>query len=155
MGAAAPTQVIFVAKIMPAPKVLKDSEKEPAPKGNYLSEKLRKKGYRDYRIRYSVDAGELQLMPAPDLASYHGRVQLVAVLYDDQGQQVNSGTVDVPLDLDTATYQQVEHSGFGIDMTLAVPAKGNYFLRLGVRDVETDRVGALEVPVDSIKAVAN
>ncbi|MEO6910417.1 MAG: VWA domain-containing protein [Edaphobacter sp.] len=151
MGAVAPTQVVFAANIAPAAQVMKDSGKEPAAQGNYLSEKLRKKGYRNYKVRYSIAADGLQLMPAPDLSSYHGRVQLVAVLYDNQGQRVNSGTVEVPLDLDKASYAQLERTGLGLGMTIAIPAKGNYFLRLGVRDVETDRVGALEVPVDRIK----
>jgi hypothetical protein len=31
-----------------------------------------------------------------------------------------------------------------------VPAKGSYFLRLGVYDTASDRVGALEIPVDRI-----
>ena len=29
--------------------------------------------------------------------------------------------------------------------------KGNFFLRLGVHDMEGDQVGALEIPVDQIR----
>jgi hypothetical protein len=36
------------------------------------------------------------------------------------------------------------------DLVIQVPVKGSYFLRLGVRDIATDRVGALEIPVDRI-----
>ena len=36
------------------------------------------------------------------------------------------------------------------NLVIQVPVKGNYFLRLGVRDTATDRVGALEIPVDRI-----
>lgn len=151
MGAVTPTQVIFDAKVVPVVKVTKDSDGGPAPKGNYLSEKLRKKGYRDYKINYSIAARGLQLMPTPDLITYHGRVQLIAILYDDQGQQVNSEMMVVPLDLDRPSYSQLEQAGLGVGMTIAVPAKGDYFLRLGVRDMETDQVGALEIPVDRIK----
>jgi hypothetical protein len=35
--------------------------------------------------------------------------------------------------------------------TIAVPAKGNYFLHLGVRDVDGDHIGALEIAVDQVK----
>jgi VWFA-related protein len=151
MGAVQPTQVVFFANITPEPKVVKDSGKEPAAKGNYLSEKLRKQGYRNYAIRFSINAGDLQLMPTPDLTSYHGRVQLVAVVYNNQGEKVSSDMGEVPLDLDRASYAQIERKGLGTGMNIAVPAKGSYFLRLGVRDVETGRVGALEIPVDRIK----
>jgi hypothetical protein len=30
--------------------------------------------------------------------------------------------------------------------------KGNYFLRVGVHDVASDRIGALEIPVDEVHA---
>ena len=36
------------------------------------------------------------------------------------------------------------------DLVIQVPAKGSYFLRLGVHDTATDRVGALEIPIDRI-----
>jgi hypothetical protein len=35
---------------------------------------------------------------------------------------------------------------------IAVPVKGNYFLRVGVHDLESDRIGALEIPVDQVRA---
>jgi len=34
---------------------------------------------------------------------------------------------------------------------IAIPAKGVYFLRLGVGDAADDLVGAMEIPVDRIK----
>ncbi|HZY64040.1 MAG TPA: VWA domain-containing protein [Edaphobacter sp.] len=152
MGAVAPTQIGFAAKITPAETVTKDAANAPAGKGNYLSEKLRKKGYRNYAIRYAINANDLQLMPTPDLTAYHGRIQLVAVLYDSQGQRMNSDMGELPLDIDKATYEQVERSGLVTGMTIAVPVKGDYFLRLGVRDMQTGRIGALEVPMDRVKA---
>ena len=36
------------------------------------------------------------------------------------------------------------------DLVIQVPVKGSYFLRLGVHDTATDRVGALEIPIDRI-----
>jgi hypothetical protein len=32
-----------------------------------------------------------------------------------------------------------------------VPAKGDYFLRIAVHDLTSDRVGAIEIPTSSIK----
>ena len=150
MGAVAPMQVVFEAKVVPTMKVVKDGGKQAAEAGNYLSEALRKKGYRDYTIHFGLRAEDLQLMPAPDLSYYQGHMELVAVLYDDQGQRVNSKMADVPLLLDKGTYEQMERSGVGAALTIQVPVKGSYFLRMGVRDVETDRVGALEIPVDRV-----
>ena len=36
------------------------------------------------------------------------------------------------------------------DLATQIPAKGNYFLRLGVRDIATDKVGAIEIPIERI-----
>lgn len=151
MGAVTATQIVFAAKVTPSEQVTKDTANAPAAKGNYLNEKLRRKGYRNYAIRFSIDANDLQLMPTPDLTSYHGRIQLVAVLYDSQGQKMNSDMGELPLDIDKASYDQIERSGLATGMTIAVPAKGDYFLRLGVRDMKTGRIGAVEIPMDRVK----
>ena len=36
-------------------------------------------------------------------------------------------------------------------MTIAVPAKGNFFFRLGIHDTIGDKAGAMEVPVDNVQ----
>jgi hypothetical protein len=150
LGAGAPKDVIFLAGVTPAAEVSKANGDEPLAKDNYLDKRYRKSEYRDYRIHYSVNTQTLQLMPTPDL-SYHGHLEFVAVVYDDLGQVVNSKSMQVPIDLDEASYRQMTRSGLGIDETIAIPVKGNYFLRIGVHDVPSDKVGALEVPVDQIK----
>jgi hypothetical protein len=33
---------------------------------------------------------------------------------------------------------------------ISVPAKGNYFLRIGVEDVFSGKVGAIEIPTDAV-----
>jgi len=146
-----PTQIVFAAKVTPSEQVTKDTANAPAAKGNYLNEKLRRKGYRNYAIRFSIDASDLQLMPTPDLTSYHGRIQLVAVLYDSQGQKMNSDMGELPVDIDKTTYYQIERTGLATGMAIAIPAKGDYFLRLGVRDMKTGRIGAVEIPMDRVK----
>jgi hypothetical protein len=136
---------------MPAAEVSRARKDEPLAKDNYLEAKYRKSAYRDYQIHYSVNARALQLMPAQD-QSYHGEVEFVVVIYDDMGQVVNSKRTTVPLVFDNATYQRIIGRGrIGIDQTIAIPAKGNYFLRMGVHYIAGNKVGALEVPVDEIQ----
>jgi hypothetical protein len=92
----------------------------------------------------------MQLMPTPDL-NYHGHLKLVSVVYDDMGQVVNSKSSQVPIDVDSTEYQQMLRGGLGVDQSIAIPVKGNFFLRMGVYDVSGNKLGALEVPVDQIK----
>jgi VWFA-related protein len=151
MGASAPKDMVFLADVTPAQEVSKAKGDEPLAKGNYLEKKYRKEAYREYQIHYSVNARAMRLTPTPDL-SYHGHLEVVAVVYDDLGQVANSKITQAQIDVDDATYQQIMRSGrLGIDQTIAIPVKGSYFLRIGVHDVPSNKVGALEVPVDQIK----
>jgi VWFA-related protein len=150
MGAAAPKDILFLANVAPAAEVLKAKGDEPLAKDNYLDKKYRKSEYREYRIHYSVNAQTLQLMPTPEL-NYHGHLEVVAVVYDDMGQVVNSKSSQVPIDVDSTEYQQMLRGGLGVDQSIAIPVKGNFFLRMGVYDVSGNKLGALEVPVDQIK----
>jgi len=150
MGAVAPKDIIFFANVTPASEVSKMKGDAPLPQGNYLDKKYRKSEYRDYNIHYTVNAQMLRLMPTPDL-NYHGRVELVLVAYDDMGLVVNSKSTQVAIDVDNASYNQMMRGGLGIDQSIAIPVKGNYFLRMGVHDVPGNKLGVLEVPVDQIK----
>jgi VWFA-related protein len=151
MGAVAPKDIVFLADVTPAAEVSKAKGDEPLAKDNYLDKKYRKAEYREYQIHYSVNPRQMHLMPSPDL-SYHGHLEVVAVVYDDLGQVVNSKSTEAQIDVDEAAYQQILQRGrLGIDQTIAIPVKGNYFLRMGVDDVAGNKVGALEVPVDQIQ----
>jgi len=150
MGAKSPRDVLFLADITPAAEVSKAKGDEPLAKDNFLDKKFRKQPYRDYQVHFSVNPDTLRLTPAPDL-SYHGRVDFVVMVYDDLGQVVNSKVAHAPIDVDNSTYQQLMQGGLGVVESIAIPVKGNYFLRMGVHDISTDKTGALEVPVDQIK----
>ena len=150
MGAGDPKDVIFLVDVMPAADVSR-ANGDQLPKDNYLDKKYRKGAHRDYQIHYTVDARTMQLMPTPDL-NFHGHLEFVALVYDELGQVVNSKSSQVQIDMRDAEYQQLMRTGrLGFDQSIAIPAKGNYFLRMGVHDVPGNKVGALEVPVDQIQ----
>ena len=50
-----------------------------------------------------------------------------------------------------AVYQSMLKTGAIANNEIDVPATGNYFLRIAVHDLTTDRVGALEIPTTSIQ----
>ncbi len=55
------------------------------------------------------------------------------------------------LNLTADRYRELLVSGLQAKEEIAIPVKGNFFLRLGVHDKEGDQVGALEIPVDQIR----
>jgi hypothetical protein len=42
--------------------------------------------------------------------------------------------------------------GANAHQEIAIPATGNYFLRIAVHDLITDHIGALEIPTSSLTA---
>jgi VWFA-related protein len=150
MGGFAPKDIIFLAGVTPSDEVQKVKGDEPLPKDNYLTKDYRKDAFREYKIHYSVNAGMMQFSPTPDL-SFHARLEVVAVVYNDKGEQVNSKTSSSPIDVDKTSYAQILQHGLGTEQVIAIPVKGNYFLRVGVHDLNSDKVGVVEVPVDQIK----
>jgi len=152
MGAAPAQEILFYARVTPQPEVVKDKKDTVAPQGNYMDEKLRKKGYRNYTIHYSIDARPMHFMPSVD-GSYHNRLEYVAQVFDNQGARLNGVISKAGVDVDGPTYKRLLKSGLGAEQTIAMPAKGIFFLRLGVHDVNGNLMGTVEIPTEQITAV--
>ena len=150
MGTVEPTQVVFQASATPAATESKDPGNQPAATGNYLALKFRKQGYRNYTVHFRVRANELKLTQPNPESPYAGKLEFVAVVYDNQGQAVNGKRERASVSFDNLTDPGLQTASLTGDLVIQVPAKGSYFLRLGVRDTATDRVGALEIPIDRI-----
>jgi hypothetical protein len=149
-SAIAPFQILFRAHLVPQPEVQKLKRHAPVPKNNFLEPKWLHAQFRNYVVHYSVDTKDLAFT-SPSLGLYHTNVEFVAVVYDDFGEQVNSMVTTVPLDLGPDEYVRAMRGGIGLDQTIAVPTHGNYFLRLGLHDLTSGHIGALEIPVESIQ----
>ena len=152
MGAAPAQQVLFYATVKPEPEVVKDKKGEAAPKGNYMDETMRQKGYRNYTIHFLIDTRSMHFMPSAD-GSYHDRLEYVAQVYDNQGTRLNGVISRASVDVDGPTYARMMKSGMGADQTIAMPAKGIFFLRLGVHDVNGNLMGTLEIPTEQITSM--
>jgi VWFA-related protein len=150
LGAIAPTELIFAASLTPAAETQKIEKNTPLPPGNYLRPAFTSKPFRDYNILYATDTRTLGLTLTPG-GLRSGQLDFVAVVYNDQGDVVNSLITTVQVDLKPATYQHLIQTGMSMTQRIAIPLKGTYFLRLGIRDAAADRVGALEIPLDQVK----
>ncbi len=78
-------------------------------------------------------------------------MEFVAVVYSADGHEVNSLINTAAFDVNAAQYHKLMTSGVQVKLQVAVPVKGNFFMRLGVHDVASDQVGALEIPLDQVK----
>jgi hypothetical protein len=82
----------------------------------------------------------------------HGTVEFATVVYDQSGKRVNSLISTAVMNLSDAHYRRMLQDGVPVRQEIAVPVKGNYFLRVGVHDVASDHIGAIEIPVDEVRA---
>jgi hypothetical protein len=150
LGAVPPTELIFDVSVSPGTAVQKLEKNDPRPKDNYLRAEFAKKPYRNYRVILATPGRTIQFGQSAD-GLHHGQVECVLVVYSDKGDVVNSLITTSLLDLDPLNYKKVLNGFITTAQEIAVPVKGNYFLRVGVHDVAGNKVGATEIPVDEIK----
>jgi hypothetical protein len=124
---------------------------KPAP-GNKSSPKS-KPPYRLLTIAYAVNPGDITMPEGPD-STRQVDLDFVSLVYDREGQLFTQQSNQVNVFAKQAAIQQVLKEGVRYQQQIAVPAKGEYYLRTGVHDIIGDKVGVIEIPVASIATMA-
>ncbi len=154
LGAIPPTEVILTASLAMNDKVEKLEKDAPLPPGNFLVAEYKGKPFRTYTVQIKADARGLRLSKTAD-GIHHGKVEFVTVVFDQEGHQINAIASSAELNFKDATYRKMLATGLPIQQQIAVPVKGNFFLRIGVHDFGSDHIGAMEIPVDAVHAGVN
>jgi VWFA-related protein len=149
LGAIPPTEVIFTASLVVDDKVQKLDKNLPQPSDNYLEANHKDKPFRICTVKIHADARGFRMNREAD-GQRHGTVEFVTLVFDQFGNRVNSSLTTAVLTLSEDSYRKLLASGLPAQQQIAVPVKGNYFLRVGVHDVPSDHIGALEIPVDEV-----
>ena len=149
LGSVPAEEIIFTAHVTESGKVEQLSKDDTWPQDNYLAVDWKYQPFRKYTVEFAADGKSLQLMKGSD-GLRHGRVAFVSIVYDQMAQNVNSMLTTKDLDIDEDQYRELLEHGVTVRQEIAVPAKGNYFLRLGMHDTLNDRIGALEFAVDQV-----
>jgi VWFA-related protein len=152
LGTMSSAEVLFHVSVTPATSVIKLGKGEPPPPNSFLRNDFQTKPFREYQLLYVVDPNKISFTQSADGAR-HARVDFAAVVYNNQGEILNSIVTTEEFNMDESTYRKTLNSqrNVSFQQAIAVPEKGNYFLRLGVHDLVGDLVGALEIPVDSLQ----
>jgi VWFA-related protein len=145
-GGPDPTQILFEVKIVPA------AERENTlPKSNRPIGKQMKPPYRHYTVYYGPNLHDIAFEAAPD-GTYHASFEFVTMLYSPEGDLMNTSSNELNASLPAAKYKELMENGLRLSQEIDAPEKGEYFLRMGVHDIKTDRVGAIEVPLGAVRA---
>jgi VWFA-related protein len=148
-GALEPSEIVFHVNVASAA-----ATDATLPQGNKADPKVMKPPYRHLTLSYLVDLDGIQFDQAAD-GTYHGQFEFAVNVYDsNDGKLLNSVEMAAKPVLPAAAYQSMLKAGAKLRQEVDVPAKGDYILRVGVHDLTSDRLGAVEIPTSSIIAQA-
>jgi VWFA-related protein len=143
-GGPDPTEIIFSANVRPS-----TADVEPAlATGNQASGKV-SGPFRRYTVHFMIKPNQVAC-PATAEGELRCSLELRIFVYDNDGTLINRQGNGVTFDFQAAKLAELSDRYFGCVQQISVPVKGEYFLRIGVRDSSNDRVGALELPVAAV-----
>jgi hypothetical protein len=149
-GAPEPTQIVMKVRAVP---VGAKPEDEVAP-GNVPDPKLHGP-YQRFAIDYAADARHIQFVPNPD-GTFKLSLVFTLLIYDDQGKLYNTSVKVAGADNVTpAKKATMLKSGMQFHQEISVPVHGNFYIRAGIHDRVGDAMGAVEMDVNTVKAVAS
>lgn len=145
-GAPPPTQILFKALFIASEK----RNDKPAV-GNVASPRS-KPPYRLITIAYAANPGDISMPTRPD-GLRRVTLDFVALVYDRDGQLFTQQSNRVDVFAKPEAVQDFLKEGVRYQQQIAVPVKGEYYLRSGIHDLIGDKIGVIEVPSSSIAAL--
>jgi VWFA-related protein len=143
-GAPPSSQILFKVRLLPSDDPqLKGLQPQSDPAG-LMPEKLHGPVKR-YWIDYAADVHQVASSLGSD-GLHHLALEFVALAYDHDGQILNVANRTFKLNLQSAQYEQIMQTGLPLHQEIDIPT-GEVYLRLGVHDLTTDRVGSIEIPL--------
>lgn len=144
-GAPDPAEMVFVANVSPS---IADTEKELA-QGNQGNPKV-SGPYRRYTVTFVTNPKGLDCASASD-GTHHCVLEFLTFVYNADGTLINTQTNGMNSTFSPERFAAFQKSQlFGYRQQISVPVKGEYYLRIGLHDDTSGKVGALEVPVAAI-----
>ena len=134
-------QLLFDVQVEPSTEPAKPTD--PAVFGA-LDPKLKGKPLARYGFEYIFPARQIAFKDGAD-GTHNGAVEFDIAAYDSQGKLVNSLSQSIKLPLSEEQYRQLLKGPFRFFQQLDLPA-GQLFLRIGVLDQTSNKVGTLEIP---------
>jgi VWFA-related protein len=145
-GAPAPTEILFKVRVVPASSEAEDE----IVKGNRANLIKMKGPFRRYSIDFGAVPGNL-LYPADEKGNRQLSVEFVAVLYTPDGTLVNTVAESAHASLTPAGFAALQKSSISTHQEISVPARGDFYLRLAIRDLNSGRIGATEIPIAAVR----
>jgi VWFA-related protein len=141
LGMPQSTQIIYRTRIQAVPAgAAGSSATNDAAKGQQTT----------YGVDFLVDLDDLDLKLNSD-GNHEGKLNISLIVYDRYGKIVSRKDHLVGLSIKPDVYTVFQNTGVQLHAEIGAP-KGNLWLRTGVYDQASKKVGTLEVPLSAIKA---
>ena len=144
-GAPDPTELIFQADVRPSTD---GTDPSPAtsnqPGSNFAGP------FRNYAVTFTTKVNEADCEAGPNGVRQCALV-FVTYVYDADGTVVNKQTNGINVGIPGDKYAAAMTRNFVYRQEISVPVKGEYYLRMGMRDDNNGGVGALETPVAALE----
>jgi VWFA-related protein len=84
----------------------------------------------------------------------HCALEFWTFVYNAEGEKLISASDRFQTKLTPTAYAKLLSGGMAFHQEISVPVKGRYFLRTAIHDLNSDRVGTLEIPVSAVANLA-
>lgn len=143
-GGPDPTEITLVTSVRPS---VSAAEADVAP-GNKPGPKT-KGPYQRFTIQFGINTADLGCTATP-AGVRHCALTAMIFVYDADGALLNSTGGGIHTDVPADQYAGLLKSGIRFHQDISVPVKGEFFLRIGIHDETTNKVGAVELPVAAV-----
>lgn len=150
LGTPVPTEIFLKSAVFPA--TAGNPEETTAAPQNLLGPNVAGP-FQRYTVDTLINPADLALQHGDD-GKVHGSFDLAVLVYNVQGVMVNHIVKQLRIAATPQDVQQYQQQGVQYHQEISVPAKGEYYMRIVVVDNTTDRAGAVELPVNSVRALA-
>ncbi len=143
-GSPQPTQIVMVTDVRPSVPGTEPAAASGNQPANGISGPFRR-----YTATFVTTPGEMNCAASHD-GLHHCAMEFLTFVFDANGTRVNLQTSALSFDVPADRFAWLQTQSFSYSQQISVPVKGEYFLRMGMRDVTNDHVGAVELPVAEI-----
>jgi hypothetical protein len=148
-GAPVPTEIMM--KVGVVPMTTAGQTEDSLARGNTPIAKLQGP-YRRYSVNYAVNPSDVNFVRTPD-GKVHADLDLFVFVYTADGQLINALSDEMHIAASLEDIKKAVTHGLTWHQEVSAPAKGEYFLRIAVRDERKDRYGAVEVATSAVRNV--
>jgi hypothetical protein len=143
------TQLLFDVEVLPSAQASKPNEPPGSPVGS-LARKYKKASLTRFELQYTLDASQIALADGAD-GTHGGSLEFCAAAYTNSRKLVTNSQQTVALRLTNDDAGQFAQTPYQFTQQVELPP-GQVYLRVGILDRMSNKVGTLEIPLNVPKS---